>query len=360
MKSQAGGNQRHLGASAQGTPSPLDPPGLTLPAEPDRIEGATKAAVVLLALGPEVAAELVRLLRPSEVQCLAEHLALARHLTRDRVAEVLREFRESTQSQTLVVFDTEEFMQEVLSRSFGVEAGASLLERLEAAIEPSGIEALQALDGDWIHEQIKTEHPQIIATILALLEAKKASEVVAYFPAALRNELLLRLALLEKLQPVALKALNAVLLALASGEDSRRPALGGIRPAADIVHRLPEGMDDGALERVRQHDPALAERLIENMFRFEDIATLEERSIQTLLGELAQDQLTLALRGSSAHLRERILANLPRRSAESIREALQLGQPVKANAVREAQLEILALGRALHAQKKIVLARQLP
>jgi len=327
---------------------------------PAALQGATKAAVVLLALGANMASELVRHLKQAEVQSLLEHLSLARQLPRDRVVEVLREFREATRGEVQVVFDTDAFMQEVLARSFGAEAGANLLERLESLLDLEGIEALRGRDGDWIHAQIREEHPQIIATILALLDPAKASEVAGFFSADLRNELLLRVALLARVEPVALRELNEVLLALASGNLSHRSALGGIRPAAEILGALPEGMDAAAVERIRQHNPELAERLVERMFTFEHIAELEDRSIQTLLAEVAQEQLAMALRGTSPLLRERILANLPRRTARSVEEALRTSPPVKAAEVAEAQKQILALGRLLHEEQRLVLARARP
>lgn len=321
------------------------------------IPGAAKAAVVLLALGAEVAAEVVRHLDPGEVQSLVDHLARARHLARDQVVAVLREFREATCGAVQVVFDTEGFLQEVLARSLGVEAGADLFDRLAALADSEAIAALQGLDGDWIHAHIKDEHPQIIATILALLEPGKASEVAAYFAPELRNELLLRVALLARVHPVALKDLNACLVALVSGEDRRQQAQGGIRPAADILNLLPEGMDEAALASIRERDPALAQRLVERMFVFEDLATIEPRALQTLLGEIPQDLLALALRGASEGLRRQVLANLPRSTAASVRENLLSTPPVKAAEVEQAQKEILARGRALHAEQRIVFAR---
>jgi flagellar motor switch protein FliG len=254
---------------------------------------------VLLALGVSVASELVRHLNRAEVQSLLEHLSLAWQLPRDRVVEVLREFREATRSEVQMVFDTDAFMQDELVRSFGAEAGADLLEQLESLLSLEGIEALRVRDGDWIHGQIKDEHPQIIATILALLDPGKASEVAGFFSTDLRNERLLRVALLARVEPGALGELNEVLLALASGDHSHRSALGGIRSAAELLSALPEGMDAAAIERIRQHNPMLAGRLVERMFTFEHIAELEDRSIQTLLAEVAQEQLAVALRGTS-------------------------------------------------------------
>jgi flagellar motor switch protein FliG len=315
---------------------------------------------VLLALGASVASELVRHLNRAEVQSLLEHLSLARQLPRDRVVEVLREFREATRSEVQMVFDTDAFMQDVLVRSFGAEAGADLLEQLESLLSLEGIEALRGRDGDWIHAQIKDEHPQIIATILALLDPGKASEVAGFFSTDLRNELLLRVALLARVEPGALGELNEVLLALASGDHSHRSALGGIRSAAELLSALPEGMDAAVIERVRKHNPMLAGRLVERMFTFEHIAELEDRSIQTLLAEVAQEQLAVALRGTSPLVRERTLGDLPKRAARSVVEALPTSPPMAATDVAEAQKQIVALGCMLHEEQRLVPARTRP
>jgi hypothetical protein len=177
----------------------------------DDLDGASKAAVILLAVGAESAANVLRQMTPFEVQRLSGKMAVVRSLSRDLVLQVLREFKEVTGNNAQVSFDTDSFMQNMLTKAMGAEGASDLLGRLESTLDMSGIETLKRMESDVLYEMIKNEHPQIVATVMVFLESAQAAAVLKLFPDELRNELILRVALLEKVQPAALKELNEVM-----------------------------------------------------------------------------------------------------------------------------------------------------
>jgi flagellar motor switch protein FliG len=322
------------------------------------LDGPSKAAVVLLAVGAEAAADVLRQLTPFEVQRLSAKMAVVRALSRDLVLEVLREFKETTSNNAQVAFDTDSFMQNMLNKALGMEGASDLLGRLESAIDMSGIEGLKRMESDVLYEIIKNEHPQIIATVFVFLEAAQASSVSKLFADEERNEILLRVALLEKVQPAALKELNEVMgRVMGPDADQQRSQVGGVGPTADILNFLSGGIDQKALERIRGYDPELAERIIEHMFTFEDLIDLEDRSLQTLLLEVAQPMLVVALKGASPRLREKLFKNMAKRAAEAVREELETKGPVKVQEVEESQKQILSTGRMLHAEGRMIMER---
>jgi len=322
------------------------------------LDGPSKSAVVLLAVGAEAAADVLRQLSPFEVQRLSAKMAVVRALSRDLVLEVLREFRDTTSNNAQVAFDTDSFMQNMLGKALGMEAASDLLGRLESAVDMSGIETLKRMEPDVLYEIIKNEHPQIIATVFVFLDPDQSSAVARLFSDEERNEILLRVALLEKVQPAALKELNEVMSRAVGPEaDQRRSTVGGVGPTADILNLLSGGIDQQALARIRSFDPDLADRIVEHMFTFEDLFELEDRSLQTLMLEVPQAQLVVALKGASPRLRDKLLKNMAKRAAEAVREELETKGPVKVQEVEQMQKDILAIGRVLQDEGRMIMQR---
>jgi len=334
----------------------------------DDLDGASKAAVILLAVGAESAANVLRQMTPFEVQRLSGKMAVVRSLSRDLVLQVLREFKEVTGNNAQVSFDTDSFMQNMLTKAMGAEGASDLLGRLESAsdllgrlestLDMSGIETLKRMESDVLYEMIKNEHPQIIATVMVFLESAQAASVLKLFPDELRNELILRVALLEKVQPAALKELNEV-MSRSAGPDSdfRRSTVGGIVPTAEILNMLSGGLDKAALDNIRGYDAELADAIQEKMFVFEDFLEIEDRSLQTMLLEVPNDTLVIALKGASPKLREKLFKNMAKRAADGVREDLETRPPVKIQEVEEMQKEIIRVARALAEEGRMIMER---
>jgi flagellar motor switch protein FliG len=324
----------------------------------EELDGASRAAVVLLAVGAESAANVLRTMTPFEVQRLSGKMAVVRSLSRDLVLQVLRQFKEVTENNSQVAFDTDDFMQNMLTKAMGAEGASDLLGRLESTLDMSGIETLKRMEPDVLYEMIKGEHPQIVATVMVFLEPGQAASVLKLFPDDLRNELILRIALLEKVQPAALKELNEVMSRSAGPDaDFRRSTVGGVVPTAEILNMLSGGLDKQALKTIHDFNSELADAIQEKMFVFEDFNYIEDRSLQTLLLEVPQETLVMALKGASPKLREKLFKNMAKRAADGVREDLETRPPVKVQEVEEMQKEIIRIARTLAEEGRMIMER---
>jgi flagellar motor switch protein FliG len=324
----------------------------------EELDGASRAAVILLAVGAESAANVLRTMTPFEVQRLSGKMAVVRSLSRDLVLQVLRQFKDVTENNSQVAFDTDDFMQNMLTKAMGAEGASDLLGRLESTLDMSGIETLKRMEPDVLYEMIKGEHPQIVATVMVFLEPGQAASVLKLFPDDLRNELILRIALLEKVQPAALKELNEVMSRSAGPDaDFRRSTVGGVVPTAEILNMLSGGLDKQALKTISEFNSELADAIQEKMFVFEDFNDIEDRSLQTLLLEVPQETLVMALKGASPKLREKLFKNMAKRAADGVREDLETRPPVKVQEVEEMQKEVIRIARTLAEEGRMIMER---
>jgi flagellar motor switch protein FliG len=324
----------------------------------DELDGASRAAVVLLAVGAESAANVLRTMTPFEVQRLSGKMAVVRSLSRDLVLQVLRQFKDVTENNSQVAFDTDDFMQNMLTKAMGAEGASDLLGRLESTLDMSGIETLKRMEPDVLFEMIKGEHPQIVATVMVFLEPAQAASVLKLFSDDLRNELILRIALLEKVQPAALKELNEVMSRSAGPDaDFRRSTVGGVVPTAEILNMLSGGLDKQALKTISDFNSELAEAIQEKMFVFEDFNEIEDRSLQTMLLEVPQETLVMALKGASPKLREKLFKNMAKRAADGVREDLETRPPAKVQEVEEMQKEVIRIARNLAEEGRMIMER---
>ena len=319
----------------------------------------TDSAVALLALGSASAADVLRHMTPAEVQRLSSRMAAVRAMPREQVMAVLRNLREAMTIDAPVAFDTQNFLRDVLGQTLGQESAEEVLDRLEAAIDTTGLETLQAMSPRSVYALLKNEHPQVVATVMVFLQPRQAAEVATMFEPAMRDEVVLRVALLDRVRPAALRELNEVMGRAAGPPPVSRPGMtGGVVPTASILANMRGDTGDHVMERIRGHDPALAERIQEGMFTFEDLMFMQMRSLRTLLMEVSQDDLVTALKGANPALRDHLIDAMPRRAAEIVAEELELRGPVRVQDVEAAQKAVLALGRALHAEGRISLVRE--
>jgi flagellar motor switch protein FliG len=322
-------------------------------------EGITRSAVLLMALGEDTAAEVLKHLAPREVQKLGEAIARLGTVSRARIGEVIEAFCGEAAQQGGVALARDEYLKSVLTKALGAERASALIERILHGEDASGIEGLKWLDAATVAELIKNEHPQVIATILVHLDSDHASEVLAQFPERLRNDVALRIATLDGVQPAALRDLNEVLTRLLTGSDRlKKTAMGGVRATAEILNNLPGTMETSVLDAIREHDPQLAQSILDEMFVFEDLMTLDDRAVQLLLREVQSETLIVALKGAGAELREKIFRNMSQRAAETLREDLEAKGPVRVSEVEAQQKEILKIVRRLAEEGQIALGKK--
>jgi flagellar motor switch protein FliG len=207
-----------------------------------------------------------------------------------------------------------------------------------------------------VAELIKNEHPQIIATILVHLDRDQASEVLGHMTERARNDVILRIATLDGIQPSALKELNDVLTKLLSGNNNlKKSPMGGVRTAAEIMNFMSGTVEGTVMENIREYDGDLAQKILDEMFVFDNLIDIDDRGIQLVLREVQSESLIVALKGASEELREKIFRNMSSRAAETLREDLESKGPVRLSEVEGEQKEILTLVRRLADEGQLAL-----
>jgi flagellar motor switch protein FliG len=314
------------------------------------------AAILMMSLGEAEASEVFKHLSPKEVQKLGEAIAKTKAITRERVDEVVDRFTGIAAAQSLLVSNSGDYVRSVLKLALGDDKAALLIDRILQGGDVSGIESLKWMDPLSVAELLRNEHPQIVAAILVHLDFDQAADVLKYFPERQRNEVMLRVATMEGIQPTALKDLNEVLFqVLAGGDKVRKSSLGGVKTAAEMINLMGTVIEGAVIESIRNHDPDLAQKIMDKMFVFDDVMKLDDKAIQMVLKEVASDTLIVALKGAQPELKEKFLANMSTRAAETLREDLESRGPMRLSEVEAQQKEILKTIRRLADEGQIVI-----
>ena len=320
-------------------------------------EGLQNSAILLMSLGEEGAAQVLKHLSPREVQKLGHAMAGLGNIKRERMAEVLGVFQSDSEQRASATVGGDDYVRAVLTRALGDDRAAPLLGRILKGGEISGIEGLKWMGSPDVADLIRNEHPQIISTILVHLDRDQASEVLGCFDEALRGDVVLRIATLDGVQPAALQELNDVLTTLLAGSQTGAPtSLGGVRAAAELLNFLGGAGSNSIIETVRGHDADLAQKIVDEMFLFDDLLKLDDRSFQVILREVQSDALIVALKGTLPEMCDKVFKNMSQRAAEMLRDDLESKGPVKVSEVEAQQKEILKLVRRLADEGQIQLA----
>lgn len=311
--------------------------------------GVNKSAILLMSLGEDEAVQVLKHLTPREVQKVGTAMAKIKNLSRDQIDSVITDFCSQPKDKTTTLaLDPENYARSVLHKALGEDKSADLISRILEGSDTSGIEGLKWIDSPSVAELIKSEHPQIIATILVHLDRDQASEILGQLPELLRNDVLLRIATLDGIQPSALRELNDVLTDLLSGsENINKSPVGGTRTAAEIINFMGSAAETSILDNLREFDPDLAQKIIDQMIVFENLMDIDDRGIQLVLREVQSDTLMVALKGAAPELREKIFKNMSSRASEMLREDLEAMGPVKVREVEAQQKQILQTVRRL-------------
>jgi len=318
--------------------------------------GIRKSAILLMSLGEEEAAGVLKYLGPKEVQKIGAAMASLANVTHEDIQTTVREFRTETEERTTLGMAADDYIRSVLTKALGNDKAANLIERILHGGDTSGIEGLKWMDAATVAELIKNEHPQIIATILVHLEFDQASEILTHFVERLRNDVMVRIATLDGIQPHALRELNDVLTKLLSGSDHmKKTAMGGVKAAAEILNLMGTAVESGVIGNIKEFDAELAQKIQDEMFVFEDMIDVDDRGIQLLLREIQSESLIIALKGATPELREKIFKNMSQRAAEMLRDDLEAKGPVRLSEVEAEQKEILKVVRRLADEGQIML-----
>jgi len=318
--------------------------------------GTERSAILMLALGANEAAEVMKHMGPREVQQLGASMSGLKGVTAEALEEVLEAFIAALTEIDAIGGDNDEYIRDVLTKALGDDKAAGLINRILGTPDDRGIESLKWLDAQTVADLIRNEHPQIVATILVHLERDHACDVLSRFTERLRHDVILRIAILDGVQPTALRELNDVLLELLTGNETvRKKPMGGVRTAAEILNFMSGEYEGAVMEYLKEYDPVMAQNIMDEMFVFDNLMDIDNRGIQTILREVQSDTLIVALKGASPELRDKIFANMSARAAEMMREDLESKGPVRLSEVEANQKEILQVVRRMADEGQIIL-----
>lgn len=322
------------------------------------LDGPSRAAIVLMAIGPDAAGELIKSFSPSEAQKVSSLLATVRSLDRDVMIEVLENFKNITEHRKQVPFDPKAFVAALVEKFSGEAAGMGLSAANQLAQSVPALDLLTSMTPEQLHLHLKEEHPQVVATLLALIPSELSASVLEQFDDETRDELVLRVALLDQINPAALVELNDMLeRTLGSDSDSHISGVGGALPAAEILSLFSGGVEQKTLANIRAHSPKLADQIAGRMFKFDDFLQIAPQSLQRVLSEVANDVLLVALKGASPNVRDFFLANVTKSKADRLRFEMDGLPPVRVQEVESKQREVVQVARRLQDEKIISLDR---
>jgi flagellar motor switch protein FliG len=318
--------------------------------------GLEDAAILLMSLGEEQAAQVFKHLAPKEVQRLGETITGLRSVTHERMARVIDQFEAVAQQEHLLVHDSSAYMKTVLNKALGADKAQLLLGRLAPGGDVQGIESLKWMDPAMVAELLGQEHPQVVAALLAHLEPEQAGDVLKHWAPEQRHEVLMRIATLDSIQPGALQDLNEVMSTVLARSEHQRPhPRGGTKAVAAILNSLGSTLENAALDHLRGNDHELAQKVMDQLFTFDDLEHIEDKGIQALLKEVQTESLVLALKGASPLLRDKVFNNMSTRASEALREDLDSRGPVRLSEVQAHQKELLKVVRRLVGEGQILL-----
>jgi flagellar motor switch protein FliG len=319
--------------------------------------GTERAAILLLTLGEQEAAQVLKHMGAKEVQRIGAAMAKLANISKEEVYTVITDFASSVESQTSVGVGAEDFLRKVLVDALGQEKASSIIDRISIGRSTKGLEALKWMDARAVAELIRLEHPQIIAIVLAYLEPDQSAEILTCLPANMRSDIMVRIATLDGVQPSALSELDDIMEKTFAGKGTARTsALGGAKAAANIINNLEPSHESVIMDQIVQTDEALGSRIQDLIFVFDNLLEIDDRSMQELLRQVSSERLLLAMKGCEDAMKEKIFKNMSQRAAEMLKDDLESKGPVRISEVEGAQKEILQTARKLAESGAIALA----
>lgn len=322
----------------------------------DKLDGVDKAAILLLSLSEEDAAQILKHLEPKQVQKVGMAMAAIDDLSQAKISAVHNLFIEQIQSFSTIGFQSEDFIKKALTAALGEDKAASLIDQIVMGSGAKGLDSLKWMDSKQVANIIRNEHPQIQTIVLSYLEPEQSAEILAQFTEKVRLDLTMRIANLEEVQPAALQELNEIMEKQFAGQAGAQAAkMGGLKAAADIMNYLDTNVEGQLMDSIREHDEEMSQQIQDLMFVFENLMDVDNRGIQAILREVSQDVLMKAIKGTDDALKEKILGNMSKRAAEMLADDLEAMAPVRISEVEAAQKEILSTARRLSDSGEIML-----
>jgi flagellar motor switch protein FliG len=323
----------------------------------ESLTAVQRAAVLLMALGEQEAAEVLRHMGAREVQKLGTAMATISNVSRDQVDEVMDEFIAALDGKTALGVGAEDYVRRVLVNALGEEKGGGLIDRILFGRNTKGLETLKWMEPRAISDLIRSEHPQIIAIVLSYLDSDQAAAVLKELPEKVQNESMLRIATLDGIPPNALDELNEILERQFSGaQNIKSSSVSGVKVAANILNFLDRPIEERVMQMIGDADAKLGAKIKDLMFVFDDLIDVDDRSMQSVLREIPNDKLSLALRGAELRVKDKVLGNMSQRAAQMLNEDMDARGPVRLADVEAAQKEILSIVRRMADEGTIQMA----
>ncbi len=325
--------------------------------EKSDINTLTKAAMVLMSLGKDVAAQVMKFLTESEVKKLSRAFMTVQEVDREAQKDVAIEFQGMLRAAEKMVVDGREFAKDVIGAAFGTETGDSLLEYITGSRKELLSTLIADIPQNIVDNFIQSEHPQTMAFLLSKMSPEMAADLLGKMPEEMQTDVLVRISQLEHVKSDVIDEVREVLRSQLRGVSmGQEEELGGPKACADILNFVDRTNEERIVAEIEEMFPELAEEIRNLMFTFEDITKIDDRSIQTILKEVPRDQLVLALKTASEDLRGLLFRNISQRAAEMLRDDLETLGPTKLKDVEKAQQGIVDIVRRLEAEGKITVA----
>ena len=323
----------------------------------EKLNNTQKCAILMMLLGEEEAAEILRNLGPKEVQQLGKEMYSVAGLDQDTVNQVLDEFLAIIKTQTDLGMGSSNYIRNVMTKALGENKAQSVLGRITPTESDKPIEILDWMDARSVNELIADEHPQIMALVISYLEPGVAADVLVMLPEEIQADIIHRIATLETVQPDALNELERVMqLKFKTNTSLRASSVGGIKAAAGIMNFTKQNMEGRIIKTLGEKDRLLAKEIQESMFTFDTLILMDDRSMQTLLRNVEQEVLIIALKGTDDELKQKIFSCMSQRAAANIQDEMEVLGPLRLTEVQEAQKAIINVARTMSDEGSIVLA----
>lgn len=322
-----------------------------------KLTGPQKAAIILLALGEEASAQILKNLTTEEIKELGVQMSFIQGIKKEVSEELLEEFTSQFDSEDNLHIPGDHFIRSVLPSVLGDNKASEIMNKIEMEKQRVPFKHVREIDARILANFIKNEHPQTVAIILVHLGHDKASQVISFLPEAFQFEVINRIAHLDTVPPDLIREVDEVLEKelVSMGKESHQ-LLGGIPTVAEILNLSDRRTGDGIIQAMEDHDPELAEKVRKLMFVFDDLGNISDQGIRELLKEVRNEELTLALKTASEDLKAKIFKNLSQRASQMLEEDLTMMGPVRLSDVETAQQNILNIARRLEKEGKLVLA----
>lgn len=325
--------------------------------ELEKLSGSQRAAVLMLLLGEQQAAEILRYLNPKEVQVLGGAMVSVAELSQEAVNFVLDDFVATLKRQTSLGLGTGDYVEKVFKRALGEDKAASVLSRVMPGQGSKGLDILRWMDARSIADMIRNEHPQVTAIILSVLEYDVAADVLNYLPNEVRPEIVQRIASLETVQPSAMEELESIMQKqFASSSSAKSSSFGGVKAAAKIMNFVKVDLEASIMRGLEKVDPDMMQRIQDNMFMFENLSGVDNRAIQTLMRNVEPDMLMTALKGAPEFVRDKFFSNMSQRARLMFIDDMEAKGPLRVTDVEEAQKNVMRIARRLSDKGELVLA----